>query len=185
VDYETEAALGDLQDMYAAHTLLRREFGLAPGLVHDVADHDTRRAQLVCDYLDLIVTLLELHHGATDGCPRTSGAELGDAFSLVDPDHARFHYAVEQVTACMARWRRSASALDARTFAQALQELGRHLNNHLARREEEILWPRAAAPASEFTNDGVLRYRAKELDRMAGRHAAKKTKPVFLSAAGI
>ena len=33
--------LGDARDMFAAHTLFRREFGLIPGLVLAVAAGDT------------------------------------------------------------------------------------------------------------------------------------------------
>lgn len=32
--------LADARDMFAAHTLFRREFGLMPGLVRAVADGD-------------------------------------------------------------------------------------------------------------------------------------------------
>ena len=48
--------LADARDMFAAHTLFRREFGLMPGLVRAVAAGDTKRSALVADHVAFFLT---------------------------------------------------------------------------------------------------------------------------------
>jgi hypothetical protein len=129
MDKETDEAIGQLRDMYAAHTLFRREFGLAPGLVRDVADDDAHRVRLICEHLDLILTLLELYRRGREDSPRLRGAA----------DH---------VTALVGRWRESAACLHAKQLAAAVEELALLLNDYLARQEEILLWPYTASLAS-------------------------------------
>ena len=51
--------LADARDMFAAHTLFRREFGLMPGLVRAVAAGDTQRSTLVADHVTMVSGVLE------------------------------------------------------------------------------------------------------------------------------
>jgi hypothetical protein len=148
MDTEPDGVFGGLRDMYAAHTLFRREFCLAPDLVRDVADQDAVRAGLVCEHLDLIVALLDIHHRAADecACPAPAGPYAG--VRSIDPEDRRLHRAIDQVTDLTAQWRATASALHAKALAEAIERLTLHLNDYLARHEETVLWPRAAAPAS-------------------------------------
>lgn len=58
--------LADVRDMYLAHTMYRREIGLAPALIRGVADGDVERAALIAEHLDLVVTSLDHHHRCED-----------------------------------------------------------------------------------------------------------------------
>jgi hypothetical protein len=59
--------LADVRDMYMAHTMFRREIGLAPALIRDVADGDFERAAIVAEHLDIVETILDHHHRCEDG----------------------------------------------------------------------------------------------------------------------
>ena len=141
----------DLRDMYATHTLFRREFGLAAGLVRDVTEEDTRRTRLACEHLDLIMTLLTTHHHSHDACERPSPAypgQPGVAARPAEAEHASLHRLIDHICALIEAWRSSASSFDAKPLAAALEQLALLLNDHMARREEAILWPRTASLAS-------------------------------------
>jgi hypothetical protein len=150
MDNEADEALS-LRDMYATHTLFRREFALAPRLVRDVTEEDPYRARLVCEHLDLIMTLLMTHHQAQDTCdwptPPDPG-QPGTVIRLAEPEHARLHQLTDHTTTLIHQWRTSASSLHAKQLAAALEQLTLLLNDRMARHEETILWPRTASLAS-------------------------------------
>ena len=151
MDKEADEALGSLRDMYATHTLLRREFGLAPGLVRDVAEEDARRVGLVCEHLDLIMTLLMIHHQSQDACELSSPPDPGRSGTVVrltEGEHGRLHRAIDHASTLIEAWRTSASSMDSKPLAAALEYLTLVLNDHMTRREEKILWPRTASLAS-------------------------------------
>jgi hypothetical protein len=149
MDKEADEAL-NLRDMYATHTLFRREFALAPRLVRNVTDEDPRRTQLICEHLDLIMTLLTTHHQAQDTCDWPSPPDPAQP-ALTRPaeaEHARLHHLTDHTTTLIHQWRTSASSLHAKQLAAALEQLTLLINDRMARREETILWPRTASLAS-------------------------------------
>jgi Hemerythrin HHE cation binding domain len=149
MDKEADEAL-NLRDMYATHTLFRREFALAPRLVRDITEEDPRRARLVCEHLDLIMTLLMIHHQGQDTCDWPSPPEPGQpaVTRLAEPEHARLHQLTDHITTLIHQWRTSASTLHAKQLAAALEQLTLLINDRMARQEETILWPRTASLAS-------------------------------------
>ena len=56
----------DTRDMLVVHNAVRREWGLAPGLVRAVEAGDTRRAEVVAGHLDLQAAMLQHHHEGED-----------------------------------------------------------------------------------------------------------------------
>jgi hypothetical protein len=150
MDKEADEAL-NLRDMYATHTLFRREFALAPRLVRDVTDEDPHRAHLICEHLDLIMTLLITHHQAQDSCDWPSPPDPGQPVAIIrpaEPEHASLHQLTGHITTLIHQWRTSASSLHAKQLAAALEQLTLLINDRMARREETILWPRTASLAS-------------------------------------
>jgi hypothetical protein len=150
MDKEADEALS-LRDMYATHTLFRREFALAPRLVRDVTEEDPHRARLVCEHLDLIMTLLMTHHQAQDTCDWPSPPDPGQppaVIRLAETEHATLHHLTDHTTTLIHQWRTTASSLHAKQLAAALEQLTLLLNDRMARREETILWPRTASLAS-------------------------------------
>ncbi len=147
MDNEADEAL-NLRDMYATHTLFRREFALAPRVVRDVTEEDPRRAHLVCEHLDLIMTLLITHHQGQDTCDWPSPAQPRAATGPPDTEHATLHQLTDHITTLTHQWRTTASSLHAKQLAAALEQLTLLLNDRMARQEETILWPRTASLAS-------------------------------------
>jgi hypothetical protein len=147
MDNQADEAL-NLRDMYATHTLFRREFGLAPRLVRDATEEDPRRARLICEHLDLIITLLITHHQAQDACDRPSPPRPRAVTSPTEAEHTTLHQLTDHITTLIHQWRTSASSLHAKQLAAALEHLTPLLNDRMARQEETILWPRTASLAS-------------------------------------
>jgi hypothetical protein len=154
----------DLRDMYAMHTLFRREFGLAPGLVCDVADEDIDRARAVGEHIDLMLELV-----------------TRSAVRLVTGQHARLHAVYDEIGALIKVWRVSASEIDAKSLALALREFASLLNDYMSLREEQILWPRAAAlqPITGLEGTGVQVHACYGWDTQTG-HDSISRKPYDL-----
>jgi hypothetical protein len=153
MDTAVNTAADDLRDMYAMHTLFRREFGLAPALVLDVMEEDVDQAAAVCEHIDIMLRLLMIHHERQDSCRGfhrsgrgASGRARADSVvPLVMGQHAKLHAVYDEITSLMQTWRASASGLDAKSLALALERFTSLCNEHMALREEQVLWPRAAS----------------------------------------
>jgi hypothetical protein len=140
MDTAANMPAADLRDMYAMHTLFRREFGLAPDLVRDVRDEDADGARAVCEHLDLMLRLLMIHHERQEACRQTRSV-----VRLVRGQHARLHAVYDEIGTLMKAWHGSASEIDAKSLAHALRKFASLLNDYMALREEQILWPRTAS----------------------------------------
>jgi hypothetical protein len=153
MDTAANTAADGLRDMYAMHTLFRREFGLAPALVRDVREEDVDQAAAVCEHIDIVLRLLMIHHERQDSCRRfyrpgrgAGGRARADSVvPLVKGQHAQLHAVYDEVTSLMQTWRASASVLDAKSLALAFERLTSLCNEHMALREEQVLWPRTAS----------------------------------------
>jgi Hemerythrin HHE cation binding domain len=151
MDTVTDIPVPDIRDMYAIHTLFRREFSLAPGLIRGVADGDTGRSQAVYGHMDLILRLLALHHEMQASCLRfrQTGHKRGQLAPVVllDGQHAGLHEAWNEISVLLPTWRETASAEQAEPLAAALERLAAVLEARMAREEEKVLWPRSASLA--------------------------------------
>jgi hypothetical protein len=169
-------AAGDLRDMVASHTLFRREFSLAAGLVAAVADADEGRVRLACDHLDTILTLLTLHHRSIESCQWQDADPDpgGRVVRLVDGEHTAFHRLVGRARTLTATWRAGAGVAAAAPLAAVLRELTALISDQMARREEAVLWPRAAAvPAGAISaGAGAVAAEASEYRAAGGYRAA-------------
>jgi hypothetical protein len=153
MDTAANMAADDLRDMYAMHTLFRREFGLAPSLVCDVSEEDADQARAVCEHIDLMLRLLMIHHERQEACRRfhRSGhdqdghGQTRSVVRLFKGQHAKLHAVYDEIGALMKAWRASASEIDAKSLAIALKRFAFLLNDYMALREEQILWPRTAS----------------------------------------
>ena len=136
--------LADARDMFAAHTMFRREFGLMPGLVRAVAVGDTRRSALVADHIVVVSGVLNHHHSGEDKYiwPRLRERCPDDCAPLVDvmeDQHHAIHNGLLQVAQAGQAWRDSAAA-DARdALAGAIDRLLPVMNEHLALEEDRVV----------------------------------------------
>jgi hemerythrin-like domain-containing protein len=139
-----DGSLAGPPDMFAAHTMLRREFGLMPGLVRAVPPGDKQRARLVADHIVLVSGVLSQHHMGEarhiwprlrDRCPQ----ECGPLVDVMEDQHHAIHTCLLQVSKALQPWRDSASARARGTLAGAIDRLIPVITEHLALEEERAV----------------------------------------------
>jgi hemerythrin-like domain-containing protein len=137
-------SLADPRDMFAAHTVFRREFGLMPGLVRAVTPGDTQRATLVADHIALLSGVLSQHHAGKDRhiwprlrerCPRQSGLLV----DVMEDQHHAVRTRLLQVSKVLQPWRDTASARAGGALAGAIDQLIAVITEHLALEEERVV----------------------------------------------
>ena len=134
----------DVREMYLAHTMFRREIGLAPALIRDVADGDIERAATVADHLQIVGNSLHHHQVAEDNqvWPRLAeriGADAEPVVRLMAEQHEAIDALLTEVRAGLARWRATADPVRGEALAAALGRLYGRLVEHLAVEEELAL----------------------------------------------
>jgi hemerythrin-like domain-containing protein len=136
--------LADARDMFAAHTMLRREFGLMPGLVRAAAPGDTGRAALIAGHIALMSGFLDGHHSGEDKhiwprllqrCPDECAAIV----AVMEEQHDAIHRGLRQVTAAAQDWPGSAAADARNALAVAIEGLLPVMAEHLAGEEEQVV----------------------------------------------
>ncbi|GAA1530837.1 hemerythrin domain-containing protein [Kribbella lupini] len=140
----TSEPLADVRDMYMAHTMFLREFGLAPNLITGVAAGDTARAAVVADHIELIDSVLHHHHQSEDGHLWHRFLERAgtDAVSVVSTMEAQHHDIDVLLTAMrdeLKPWRDSADPAQGSVIAGTVDTLNKHLAEHLAVEENYAL----------------------------------------------
>lgn len=84
--------LADVRDMYMAHTMFRREIGLAPALIRDVADGDVEEERAI-PLIEKHITAAEWGAMIADGGVGLSPEQMTLTFGLTtyegDPDTVR------------------------------------------------------------------------------------------------
>lgn len=139
-----DGPLADARDMFAEHTMFRREFGLMPDLVRGVAAGDHRRAALVADHIALVSTVLDCHHRGEysfiwppllERCPQ----DLVPIVAVMDDQHETIHRGLLLVEKFLGAWRSEAPA-DARdALADGIDRLLPVMREHLALEEERVV----------------------------------------------
>ena len=134
----------DARDMFAAHTMIRREFGLMAALVRAVPAGDTPRVTLITDHFALVGSFLNGHHAGEDKhiwphllqrCPD----RCGPIVAVMEEQHDAVHSALLEAGQAAVAWsgRASADARDA--LADAIDALLPVTTEHLAVEEERVV----------------------------------------------
>lgn len=136
--------MADTRDMYMAHTMFRREIGLAAGLVAGVERGDGDRAQIIADHISFVDDILRRHHHGEDEhlWPRLldrARDEAADVIVAMDSQHAEIEKAVTAVRTRTEVWRDSAAREGGPEAVAALMDLSSLLNEHFAAEEEQGL----------------------------------------------
>ncbi|MBL1114009.1 hemerythrin domain-containing protein [Streptomyces sp. 110] len=134
----------DSRDMYAVHTMFRREFGALPALIRRVTAHDGARARIVADHVALLVDLLHVHHRSEDDhCwPKLAGRGPQDVAPIVElmrSQHQVVDAALQATERRTAVWRASATAEDRDALADTIDGMLPPLGEHLEAEEERML----------------------------------------------
>jgi hypothetical protein len=134
----------DVREMYMAHTMFRREFGLLPALIGGVAAADATRARIIAEHYDLIHLTLHHHHQAEDTYlwPRLvsrAGQEAPSIVAAMEAQHEQLDKVLVDVTAGLAGWRGTADPVQGAQLAEAAARLNVLLAEHLAAEEERAV----------------------------------------------
>jgi hemerythrin-like domain-containing protein len=145
VHQTTSPPLHHARPALVVHTALRRELRLAGPVVREVAAGDTDRAAVVGQHLELVLRILQDHHGHEDDFVwpplRERAAEDVLPFvELMEQQHGRIHDVMERVAHHRQTWERDADAATRDDLAEALDELHTVLAEHLDVEEREVLW---------------------------------------------
>jgi hemerythrin-like domain-containing protein len=136
--------LADVRDMYLAHTMFRREIGLAPALIRGVADGDLERAAVVADHVRLVDTVLHHHHASEDEhlwhrLLDRAGADAEPVVRVMEDQHEGIDALLGEVRAELASWRDSADPAQGASLAESVTRLHERLVEHLSVEEEKAL----------------------------------------------
>lgn len=108
----------DTRDMLEVHKVVRREFTLAPGLVRATGAGDSARAHTLAAHLELLISLLQVHHAEEDRQLWPKLLErvperIAPIVSQMESQHQHIHQATESVLARLPRWSSTAAAKSA------------------------------------------------------------------------
>ncbi len=136
--------LVDTSVMPTLHTMFRREFRLAGGVVRGVAAGDVTRARVVADHIDYLSRSLHHHHTIEDDLmwPRLLERvpeELAPIVHLMESQHERADALNQEIGELLPRFRETAAADVRDRLADTLDTLHVHLVEHLDAEEERLL----------------------------------------------
>jgi iron-sulfur cluster repair protein YtfE (RIC family) len=134
----------DTSEMYMAHAMFRREFGLLPALIRGAGDGDRERARVIADHFALIQVVLYHHHHGEDThtwplLRARGGAGAGAVADVMESQHGGIDAVLEEVTSGLAGWRETANPAQRAAVADAADRLRLLLEEHLATEEERAL----------------------------------------------
>ncbi|MFJ5282141.1 hemerythrin domain-containing protein [Streptomyces parvulus] len=134
--------MADVRDMYMVHSMIRRELGLLPQLVREVAPSDAQRSGIVGAHAKFVCDLLHLHHEGEDAIlwpllQKRGGEEAEAVVSLMEEQHHAIETANQEILRLLPQWRYGGQ--EGHELAAALDRLLAAVLEHLTVEEERIL----------------------------------------------
>jgi hemerythrin-like domain-containing protein len=139
-----EEPLADARDMFAVHTMFRREFALLPDLVRGVMAGDAERAVAVGDHVALVSTMLHIHHSGEDRhiwplLRERAAGKIAEIVDVMEEQHDRIHAEYLRLGEALTAWREDPSARSGDALAGAIEQLIPPLEAHLSLEEDEVV----------------------------------------------
>jgi hemerythrin-like domain-containing protein len=140
----TNEPYADVSEMYMAHTMFRREFGLLPGLIDGVSAADIGRARVIAQHFSLIQTVLLHHHHAEDQAlwPRLeqrAGRPGEVVVAAMESQHGEIDKIITDLRDGLETWQETADRPQGAALAESARHLVRVLAEHLTTEEEQAL----------------------------------------------
>lgn len=134
----------DTREMLVVHSLFRREFRLAGGLVRRVPPGDTRRAAVVAGHLGLVEDVLHHHHTSEDELlwPKLLDRvpeELAPVVQLMETQHEQVDHLLERIGELRPAWAQDPSTDRGEELAGLYDRLYAGLVEHLEAEETRVL----------------------------------------------
>jgi hemerythrin-like domain-containing protein len=133
----------DATDMIAIHNLFRRLLAGAPALIRAVPDGDRARASVVADHVNEVAISLHNHHHGEDLFVWDDLSARAPTCAIhvehMKAQHAAVAILLDELTAALPDWRRTAGAHERERVASAVEVVLSTLLVHLGEEETEIL----------------------------------------------
>jgi hemerythrin-like domain-containing protein len=134
----------DVSEMYMAHAMFRREFGLLPALIGGVSAADAARAHVIAQHFELIQTVLHHHHHAEDVYlwPRIlnrAGQDAGPVMAAMEKQHEELDEVLTGLAAGLRSWQETVDQTQGAALAETAVRLAQLLSEHLTAEEERAL----------------------------------------------
>jgi hemerythrin-like domain-containing protein len=135
----------DIRDMFAMHTMFKREFALLPALVRSVRAGDEERARVVARHIGFLTALVHEHHHGEDESLWPRLLQRGPVTArlvveLVLAQHATLAGLVSEIERELQAWQASAASERGEALASALDRIVPVIVEH-TRLEEERAMP--------------------------------------------
>jgi hemerythrin-like domain-containing protein len=129
--------------MVMIHRTFRTEFGNLPDLIRSVAPGDTKRANLVGDYLGSMISVLHHHHAAEDDllwpALRSRTSALDDDVQRAETAHRNIAELIDKVESIRPSWTDSGEPRRAVQLSTAVDELCAGANEHFDHEEQNVV----------------------------------------------
>jgi hemerythrin-like domain-containing protein len=130
-------------EMALVHRGFRRELGNATDLVRGVAPGDTRRAGVVCEHIDFMLTAVHFHHSAEDKIvwPRlTSRApSRTEEWTRMEDAHRTIDDAAERVRATAIAWTQAGDLWRAEELVSEIARFVPLVDDHFDDEENNVV----------------------------------------------
>jgi hemerythrin-like domain-containing protein len=134
----------DIREMYMAHAMFRREFGLLPALIRGTEAGDVARAQVIAHHSELIELVIRHHHHAEDVFlwPKLISRAAQDSAPVIaamEAQHGELDKVIDTFTERLQGWRETADSAQGAVLAETADQLRQLLSVHMTGEEEQAL----------------------------------------------
>jgi len=132
-----------IQQMVVIHRVFRREFGLLPVLIRDVAPDDVERASFVADHATGLLRFVHIHHSGEDEFLWPVLLERveveADLIRRMEDQHLHVAALIPRAQELLPGWAAQPSAQRGEDLATTFEQIAAVLDEHLGEEEKQIL----------------------------------------------
>jgi len=132
-----------IQQMVVIHRVFRREFGLLPALIRDVAPDDVERASFVADHATGLLRFVHIHHSGEDEFLWPVLLERveveADLIRRMEDQHLHVAGLIPRAQELLPGWAAQPSAQRGEDLATTFEQIAAVLDEHLGEEEKQIL----------------------------------------------
>src|SRR5665213_105186 len=132
-----------IQQMVVIHRVFRREFGLLPVLIRDVAPDDVERASFVADHATGLLRFVHIHHSGEDEFLWPVLLERveveADLIRRMEDQHLHVAGLIPRAQELLPGWAAQPSAQRGEDLATTFEQIAAVLDEHLGEEEKQIL----------------------------------------------
>ncbi|HEY5049597.1 MAG TPA: hemerythrin domain-containing protein [Acidothermaceae bacterium] len=143
MDADSAADRPLIQQMVVIHRVFRREFGLLPALIRNVAPDDLERAKVVADHATGLLRFVHVHHSGEDEFlwpVLLERVEIEtDLIRRMEDQHLHVAALIPRAQEQLPGWAAQPSAERGDELATTFEDIASVLDEHLGEEEKQIL----------------------------------------------